>query len=128
MKPTVEAVCPLCGARINVPYVLLGAVTACPSCGETAVPHVAVGTSYPRTDYQITFSDFQQLVTTKAYRSSVGELFLEWYGYRIVGDGDSTAVLSRVGENVDLLELHQQIQGDSLKQRALYQVAMALWR
>ncbi len=111
-----------------MPYILLGAATSCPSCGKRVVPQVPVGTSYPKTDYQITFADFQQLVTTEAYRSSVGGLLLEWYGYRIVGAGDSSAVLSREGENVDLVELHQQIQGDSVKQRALYGAAMALWR
>ena len=128
MKPEVEVLCPACGTRIDVPYILLGTVTSCPSCGKRVVARVSTGTTYPSTGYQITFADFQQLVTNKAYKASAGDLLFEWYGYRIVGSGDSSSVLSREGENVDLIKLHRQIQGDSVKQSVLYRVAMALWR
>ena len=128
MSPSVEALCPACKGRIEVPYTLLGAPTACPSCGKFVVPEVLVGTIYPITEYEITLGDFQQLVGNSAYRSAVGALLARWFHYRIDGDGDSTIVRSPAGESLDLIELHRQIQEDPTKQRELYRTAMALWR
>lgn len=128
MSPTVHARCPACGEMLEVPYILLGAAMVCTSCGRTVVPEVPVGTVYPRTEYAITFRDFQQLVGGSDYGPAIGELLALWFGYEIGGEGEASVVRSRRGEPVDLVELHRRIQADSAKQQEIYRAAMALWR
>jgi RNA polymerase subunit RPABC4/transcription elongation factor Spt4 len=128
MISTVENHCPRCGASVDVPYILLGATATCPSCGQHVVTQVAVGASYPNTRFEMTFADFEQLVRHSARGSHVDKLLSEWYGHRLVTDGNSSAIVSHGGEVVDLLDLHKEIQGDPLRQRALYRTAMAVWR
>lgn len=128
MRPSIKARCPVCGGAFEVPYILLGAPTVCPFCGETVVPEIPVGTVYPRTEYELPFRDFQQLLSERAYKSAIGELLARWFDYAIGGEGEATVVCSRAGEAVDLVELHRQIQEDSAKQHEVYKAAMALWR
>lgn len=128
MTPIVLARCPNCGRKVEVPYILLGTATSCPSCGETVVPEVPVGTVYPRTNYQISYHDFQQLVAGRAYKPAIGELLARWFDYELSGNGGSSSVRSRDGENIDLVELHMRIQEDPAKQQEIYRIAMALWR
>lgn len=128
MSTILKAFCPVCQTTIDVPYVLVGATVPCPSCSNRVVPQVALGTSYPETGYQMTFSDFSQLLTNKDSASSVADLLFAWYGHTAVTTGEGTLVKSREGEIVDLVELHQQVQQDSAKQLAVYRAAMALWR
>ena len=127
MSPLVSTACPVCETRMEVPYILLGAEASCPCCGKSVVPVVPVGTTYPNTAYQITFSDFQQLIKSD-YRFGIKKLLSEWYGYEIVASNDSVTVRSHDCEAVDLLELHRRIQSEYPKQRAIYNAAMALWR
>lgn len=128
MSRYVKAVCPICRTDLKVPFVLLGAPMSCASCGKSIVPAVPVGTIYPRTGYEITFGDFQLLVTTRAYRSAVAKLLARWFDCEIMGDGDATIVRSHQGESLNLVSLHRKIQEDATKQRELYGTAMALWR
>lgn len=123
----VDARCPACGSDLVVPYVMLGAPVECPSCGETVVPTMPVGSAYPKTRYEITYLDFQQLLGYD-YRTDIGELLARWFDYGVTGEEGSTVVLSSQGEPVDLLDLHLRIQQDPAKQRELYRVAMGLWR
>ena len=128
MSGNVKVVCPVCRKEFEVSYVLLGAPISCPGCGETIVPVVPVGAVYPRTEYEMTFSDFRQLVTARAYRSAVAQLVADWFDYELKDYGESTIVKSRDGETLGLLEVHRNIQEDSARQRELYRTAMALWR
>ena len=77
---------------------------------------------------RVTFDDFRQLVAYPPYRSSIGALLRDWYGYEIVGSEKDAVVRSPAGEVIDLGVLHEAIQSDPQKQYDLYQRAMSLWR
>lgn len=128
MNPSVQARCPVCDGTVDVPYILLGAPTACPACGKIVAPELPVGTVYPKTKYEITFRDFLLLVRGRAYRSTVDRLLDRWFGYHMRGEGDSAVVQTRNGEVIDLVGLHRQIQEDPAKQTEIYKAVMALWR
>jgi len=61
----------------------------------------------------MTFAGFQQLLTTKAYRSAIGRLLAEWYGYTIVGDG---------GESLSLIS-NRNLKSSDLRNRSRLRVA-----
>ncbi len=118
----------MCEHRFEIPYILLGAPISCPSCGKEVVPKMSTGTTYPDTAYQVTFADFELLLTNHRYRPSISRLLSRWFGYEIVANGESVSVRSEQGDEINLLWLHRRIQGDTVKQHELYQAAMALWR
>jgi hypothetical protein len=89
---------------------------------------VPVGTSYPYRGYEITFADFQRLLSDSADRPSVAPLLRQWFGYELDVSAGAVRILSRDGEEIDPLSLHRSIQDDSSKQYTLYQTAMTLWR
>jgi hypothetical protein len=124
---TVQTVCDKCGAALDTPYVLLGATTECQSCGEITLPRVQVGTLYPVTGYEITFADFQQLLSYSAYRPSVTPLLQQWFGYELEEAGSVVRIRTSDGGEIDPLSLHLRIQEDSGKQHTLYRTAMTLW-
>ena len=78
--------------------------------------------------YQLSFEDFRQLVSYATYQASVAALLRNWFGYEIVGEGDSTVVRTPSDDVVDLRALHDLIQSDPEKQYRIYQCAMTLWR
>jgi hypothetical protein len=80
------------------------------------------------TGYRVTFDDFRNLLAYPSYRSSIGALLREWYGYEIVAVESDAVVRSPTGDVVDLRALHEAIQSDPQKQYDLYQRAMTLWR
>ncbi len=80
------------------------------------------------TGYRVTFDDFRNLVAYPPYRSSIGALLRNWYGYDIVGTEREAVVRSSAGDVIDLHALHAAIQSDPPKQYDLYQTAMTLWR
>jgi hypothetical protein len=121
-------VCQNCGAGLDTPYVLLGAAIECLSCNEHTIPRVPTGALYPDTGYEITFADFQRLVSDPADRLSVIPLLRQWYGYELEESGDTVYICSPDGKEVNSLSLHLRIQEDSPKQQALYRTAMTLWR
>lgn len=125
---TVHTVCQNCGARLDTPYVLLGADAECPSCGDRTIPRVPPGATRPQTRYEITFADFQRLLSDADYRPSVAPLLLQWFGCEVKAVGDAIRVRWHDGREVDPLSLHLCIQGDDEKQSALYRAAMTLWR
>jgi hypothetical protein len=126
--PIVKAQCPNCASSIEVEYVWLGAPTKCPACGRTEIPFIPVGTVYPVTQWELSFSDFMQLLGDSNGRLRMNDLLGGWYGYTIAGDGQATTVESSAGERIEPTALHERIQGDPDKQFALYQTAMAVWR
>lgn len=123
-----DTICQTCGSRIDIPYIMLGAAVTCLECGARTVPRAAPGSRPANTGYEITFADFNQLLSYPGYRSSIAPLLREWFGYELETRGDSVSVRTRDGEDVDELTLHRRIQGDESKQGALYRAAMTLWR
>jgi predicted RNA-binding Zn-ribbon protein involved in translation (DUF1610 family) len=123
-----DTICQSCGARIDIPYILLGSVFTCQDCGERTIPKAMAGARPADTGYEITFSDFHELLSYSGYRSSIAPLLREWYGYELEPLGDSVRVRAHDGNEVDELKLHQRIQSDKSKQSALYRAAMTLWR
>ena len=128
MSTTIETQCPECKSKFAVEYLRLGAPLSCPSCGTTIVPEIPIGTEYPRTEYEITFADFRQLLNQSEYRDVVGELLSRWFGCEMAGEGEFAVVISKNRDPIDILDLHLHIQTDSEKQRELYRTAMSLWR
>jgi hypothetical protein len=118
----------MCHSGFDILFIQLGAPIPCTFCGQKIVPKMVAGTAYPNTGYQITFADFEQLLTDHRYRPSVAELLSQWYGYEVAPDGESISVRSKEGAPIDLVWLHRRIQRDSAKQHTLYKAAMALWR
>jgi hypothetical protein len=92
------------------------------------IPRVPVGAAYPYTGYEITFADFQRLLTDPDYRPSVAPLLRQWFGYELEASGDVVHVRSLDGREVDPLSLHRSIQEDDSRQATLYRTAMTLWR
>ena len=113
---------------MDTPYVLLGADAECASCGARTVARVRAGDPYPQTGYEITFADFQRLLSDPYCQPSVAPLLRQWFGYELEASGEDYRVRSREGGEVDPLSLHMSIQGDDDRQSALYRTAMTLWR
>jgi hypothetical protein len=111
-----------------MPYILLGMAVVCHECGERTIPQALAGARPPDTGYEITFSDFHQLLSYPGYRPSIAPLLLKWFGYELEPLGDTVRIRSRDGIEVDELTLHRRIQSDEPKQSALYRAAMTLWR
>jgi hypothetical protein len=124
----VDTVCQSCSSRIDIPYILLGAAMTCHECGVLTIPQALPDSRPPDTGYQITFSDFHQLLSYPGYRASIAPLLRDWFGYELEMHGDSVCIQTHDGKVVDELTLHQKIQDDELKQSALYRAAMTLWR
>src|SRR5437867_2287024 len=119
----VATVCPDCDVAIRTHYMLLGAPVACESCGHSVIPTVPVGTSYPITEYEMTFGDFNQLLSYPPYRSSVSPLLERWFGYKVESTEDTLEIQTRDGSPVDALDVHLCIQADRPKQLDIYQTA-----
>ncbi len=123
-----ETSCQSCGARIEIPYFLLGAAVTCWQCGERTIPQARAGARPANTGYEITFSDFHRLLADPEYRSAIAPLLREWFGYELEPVGDAIRIRAGEGHEVDELTLHQRIQTEESKQAALYRAAMTLWR
>jgi hypothetical protein len=78
--------------------------------------------------YEVTFDDFRRLLGDPSSQPEMARLLGDWFGYQISGQGDATAVRSAAGHAVGLRALHAGIQAEPEKQRAVYSVAMYLWR
>jgi hypothetical protein len=108
--------------------VWLGAPTKCGACGRTDIPFIPVGTVYPVTQWELSFSGFTRLLADLNGRSRINGLLGSWYGYTVAGHGEASTVQSSTGERIDPIALHERIQGNPENQYALYQMAMGLWR
>ena len=121
-------ICQSCGAKIEIPYFMLGAAIICQECGERTIPRAMEGARPSNTGYQLTFSDFHRLLSDPDYSPAIAPLLSQWFGYELEPLGDSIRIRAREGDEVDELALHLHIQGDESKQSALYRAAMTLWR
>jgi hypothetical protein len=80
------------------------------------------------TGYQITFSDFRQLLSHPEYRRDVGPLVQSWFTCRVVPTEDGFALLDASGVEMSPRAVHEAIQADPDRQQRIYQEAMSLWR
>ena len=128
MPATVKVQCPVCQTLLDLPYRLVGAPMVCATCGHTEVPVVPVGTILPDTGHELTFRDFLQLLREshgqRALRRRLGELL----GHTVVGEGEGLTIRSNTGQVIDPLTVHEQVQDDPVRQRALHGEAQAQWR
>jgi ribosomal protein S27E len=127
VRPVADVQCPNCRHASGVEYRLLGSTVLCPGCGECSIPAVPVGGVYPVTAWELTFADFQQLLSP-ASRGQIAPLLRSWFGYTLAEAGSALMITGPAGDTVDALTVHLRIQDDVGKQLALYQLAMSLWR
>ena len=124
----VKVRCPACATDWELRYRVLGARMTCPGCDRREVPEVAIGTVFPDTGYELTFAELQQLLRQGASDMALGRRLGALLGSANPGQGDGTTAASGSDSLVDLLAIHERIQGDPDKQRELYGEAMAQWR
>jgi hypothetical protein len=94
---------------IDIPYILSGAAVTCDECGVRNIPKALPGSRPADTGYEITFADFHRLLLYPGHRPSIARLIREWFGYEVEAQDDSVRILTRDGDDVDELALHQQI-------------------
>jgi hypothetical protein len=80
------------------------------------------------TGYEVSLTEFRQLIDYPPYQPTTARLLGEWFGYTINGERDRSRVLDGAGRDVNVVELHRTIQADPELQGALYRAAMTLWR
>ena len=86
--------------------------------------------------YEVTFRDFQRLVSDPYCRPMVAPMLKEWFNYDIVELGPPTEkfgdpvteIRDASAQVVDKLQLHLTIQADAEKQWSLYSTSQTLWR
>jgi len=81
-----------------------------------------------KTGYEITLSDFRQLLSYAAYRPEVAPLIRDWFGYEVVPTDGGFELRDRSGVERSPKVVHESIQADRERQFRIYQVAMSLWR
>ena len=81
-----------------------------------------------RTGYEITFSDFCQLLAYPDNRPHVAPLISRWFGYEVVPTDDGFVLRDPRGVEVSPQTVHEAIQADHDRQYSIYQTAMSLWR
>jgi hypothetical protein len=104
---------------MHTEYVRLGAVARCPQCSVLMVPRIPNGGRIPIHGYEVTYTDFRQLIEDVEYRKVISHLLNEWFAYSIVEDGQNVLVKNKAGEKIDMLSLHLGIQADANRQRVL---------
>jgi len=80
------------------------------------------------TGYEITFNDFQELLSYSPYRQHVAPLIRSWFGYEVVPANDRFMLRDRNGCEVSPRAVYDAIQGNRERQYSIYQTAMSLWR
>jgi hypothetical protein len=123
--------CDSCLAEFDVPYWRLGSSYSCPSCGHSFRLERAHIRAYTPSGYEVTFTDFVQLVTDPYYRETILPLIRSWFNFEPVkqaegGEGE-LQFRDAVGKLYDALEVHARIQNEPSWQRQLYNNAMTLW-
>lgn len=81
-----------------------------------------------KTGYEISWSDFQQLLSEPTYRQKIAPLIRDWFGYQLIPLEKSVSLRDSFGTEVSTKRVYDAIQADVKQQYDLYQVAMSLWR
>ena len=68
------------------------------------------------TGYEVTFNDFERLMSEPSTQPKITALLRAWYGDEVSSN------------RITLRDLHARIQSDPAKQYAIYQEAMNAWR
>ena len=127
-KDYVDTYCPHCDASLQTPYIMMGVPLGCTGCLETIIPSARLGSTYPDTGCELTYSDFIQLVKTESYRETIGPMLHRWFGVTISNGAEGVLLLNSVGEALDALWLHKEVQSDADRQNTIYNAAMSFWR
>lgn len=120
--------CPACNHTIKSVYMMLGVETVCPSCGKSVRLEQFASNDFPNTGYEITFSDFQQLLNVASYRPGFKKFLSQNLELKIRETNNILIICSTDGEALDLLSLHLRIQNEPSLQLSIYRLAMSLWR
>lgn len=89
-----------------------------------------------KTGYEVTFRDFQRLVSDPYCLPDVAPLLKKWFNYDIVqvgtparkGADPETEIRDASGQAVSKARLHLIIQADADMQGTLYRTSQTLWR
>jgi hypothetical protein len=121
--------CDNCLTEFEVPYWRLGSVVRCPACSQSVLLERAHIRAYTPSGYEVTFSDFIQLVTDPYYRATILPLLRDAFGFELIEPIQGGEIRFRGPDGIvqDALEVHARIQGDPARQQRLYNNAMTLW-
>jgi hypothetical protein len=120
--------CDHCSAEFDVSYWRLGSVYSCPSCSQPVPLDRTHVRKFAESGYEVTFSDFVQLVTDSYYRATILPLIRVWLNLEPVEQGEGEVRFRDSEGNLhDTLEVHARIQKEPSWQRQLYNNAMTLW-
>lgn len=78
--------------------------------------------------YSISYSDFKQLLTDKAYTKTIHPLVKGFLNCSVERAEDSARLIAQDGSLIPLEVAHLEIQGNRESQRQIYNAAMDLWR
>ena len=122
--------CDTCSAEFVVPYWRLGSDYPCPACSRSVSVDRDHVRRYTESGYEVTYSDFIQLVTDSYYSETILPLVREWLGLeRVEWDKGAGEVWFRGsdGTRYEAFRVHALIQNDATRQRQFYNNAMTLW-
>jgi len=80
------------------------------------------------TGYELSFSQFERLLTVPSHQPTTADFLGQWYGYKLHTVAGETSVRSTAGTRIDPKALFDEIQSKPAQQLDLYQRAMNLWR
>lgn len=120
--------CGSCSAEFEVPYWRLGSSYTCPSCSRPVLLDRDHVRAYDPSGYEVTFSDFVQLVTYPAYRETILPLIQVWLGLEVVDQEQGVVTFRDAQGSVhEAFQVHARIQNEPAWQHQLYNSAMTLW-
>jgi hypothetical protein len=120
--------CNNCEAKISTKHFWEEFSIICPNCGKSTELKYRVGQSIPWFECDITFSDFKQLLTNRAYSKTVDPVIKELLGCSIERTEMGVKLIGEDGSLIPLEVAHVEIQLDSAAQILIYNTAMGLWR
>jgi hypothetical protein len=121
-------ICHHCDQQIHASHVWEGLSVNCPACGSTTELKYRVGQEIPEMGYSLSFRDFKQLVTDKAYTMTIHPLVKGFLNCSVERAKGSVRLTAQDGSLIPLEAAHFEIQGNNESQRKIYDAAMDLWR
>lgn len=120
--------CNHCDARITTKHYWEGLSIICPNCGQSTRLKYRAGQSIPGIGCSITFIDFEQLLTEKAYSEVMDPLVEKLLGCSIERTETGVKLVEDDGSFIPLEVAHVELQLDPEAQGQIYNAAMSMWR
>lgn len=121
--------CKTCNSKIEVMYKHLGLTVKCPNCSSVQEIGIENLNRVINTGYEITFSDFLMLINDKKNNSEIITLIEKKFNSSVTElENIEIAFINKENELIPFEFLHLSIQNDKKKQKAVYQIAMNIWR